>query len=55
MSHVLKVIIGFTIMIAIGIGFLYYSDQKSINNEKKSLNNTGAVSASLDCISWEEC
>ena len=42
-------------MIAIGIGFLYYSDQKSVNNDKKSLNNTGAVSASFDCVSLEEC
>ncbi len=35
-------------MIALGIGVLYYLDQKS-------LTDSGAVNASSGCASWEEC
>lgn len=47
MSHVLKVIIGFTVMIAIGIGVLYYLDQKSIS--------PSPASANFGCESLEDC
>jgi hypothetical protein len=49
MNHGLKVIIGFTVMIAIGIGVLYYIDQSSVNND------SGAVNASSGCASWQNC
>ena len=50
MSHVLKVIIGFTVMIAIGIGVLYYLDQKSSNSNVKA--NAGDI---FDCGSMQDC
>lgn len=49
MNHGLKVIIGFTVMIAIGIGVLYYIDQNSVSN------GNGAVNASSGCASWQNC
>ena len=40
MTHTMKVIIGFTVMIAIGIGILYYNDQKATADTQNQTNST---------------
>ncbi len=44
MSHTLKVIIGFTFMIGLGLGFLYFMDQGTFTKSIGGINpiNTGA-------------
>lgn len=42
MNHALKVIIGFTFMIAIGIGALYFIDQTTVASNGLKPVNTGA-------------
>ncbi len=44
MGHTLKVIVGFTLMIAIGLGFLYFIDQGALAKSNKTIKpiNTGA-------------
>ena len=50
MNHGLKVIVGFTLMIAAGISVLYYIDQ--IGPNKDGLN---PVNAGAGCASKGEC
>ena len=43
MSHGIKVIIGFTVMITIGLGVLYYTDQNITNGKTpgaEAVNNS---------------
>jgi hypothetical protein len=52
MSHVLKVIIGFTVMIALGIVGLYFINQETMNNDDKSVN---PVNAGAGCAARRDC
>lgn len=52
MNHTLKVIIGFTIMIAIGIGALYFIDQgvfAKVTNGIRSVNTGAGCASTGDC------
>ncbi len=52
MNHGMKVIIGFTIMIAIGVGILYYTDQTFATNQQNGIRpvNTGS-----GCAAYGDC
>lgn len=52
MDHGLKVIIGFTIMIALGIGALYLIDNTAFGDTKNGLN---PVNAGAGCAARRDC
>jgi len=52
MNHVLKVIIGFTFMIALGIGTLYVFDQRANADKNSSIK---PVKAGAGCASNGTC
>jgi len=50
MNHALKVIVGFTFMIAVGLGVLYYVDQAGA-----SKNGLNPVNAGAGCAAKGDC
>ncbi len=52
MNHVLKVIIGFTFMIVLGMAALYFIGQETIANDDSELN---PVNAGAGCASKGDC
>jgi hypothetical protein len=52
MSHVLKVIIGFTVMIALGMAGLYFINKETITDKNTGLN---PINAGAGCASKGDC
>lgn len=52
MDHGLKVIIGFTVMIALGIGVLYFIDQTAFGTNQ---NGVRPINAGAGCAAKRTC